>query len=223
VVDEELQTFWGWSYERFVTVLLESTDIQEGDFVLDVATGTAVIPLEINNQKGIEPRIVGLDITPTMLTLARQKLDGREAYSNITFTCASAMIMPFRKLSFDVAMCGLATHHMDVPTLVSEIGRVLKPRGKLTIADVGGSPLWRLPFINTLIRVAAFLYFLPGHGVSRAWAEGAALSNVRTAEEWESLLTESGFTDIAITKLATSHYWAPPPLVITAVKNSFED
>jgi hypothetical protein len=88
----------------------------------------------------------------------------------------------------------------------------------LSIADVGGSNLWKLPVVKFFLRIAAFLYFLFKENVNRAWAEAQAVSNVRSQEEWSDLLTETGFRQIKITKLKSKHRWIPEPLVIQAIK-----
>ena len=54
VVDDELQRFWGWRYQDFVNTFLEAVTIAPSDRVLDLATGTAVIP-----KKLIENQIMG--------------------------------------------------------------------------------------------------------------------------------------------------------------------
>ncbi len=217
-VDGELQKFWGWSYDGFVENLMDLTPLREEDAVLDVATGTSVIPLKIVGRGRHTGRIVGLDITLAMLRKGQQKIEARSQPAPISLTCASAMSMPYGNGSFDVVLCGLATHHLDVAVLLAEMGRVLKKDGRLTIADVGGSPAWRLPVIKPLIRTAAFLYFLPGEGFARARSEAGALSNVYTGEEWKEKLRETHFEEIQITELPTSHSWSPSPLVIRAKK-----
>jgi ubiquinone/menaquinone biosynthesis C-methylase UbiE len=107
--------------------------------------------------------------------------------------------------------------------MLSESIRILKPGGRLTIADVGASAAWRLPVINSLMRLATFLYFLHREGSARARAEAGALSHVLTAQEWESKLAELGFDRVSITRLPTKRFWTPPPLVIQAIKPVEED
>ncbi len=136
----------------------------------------------------------------------------------IRLACGNALSMPFQSEFFDVVLCGLATHHMDVTILLAEMNRVLKRGGHLTIADVGGSPAWRHPVINSLIRVGTFLYFLPFDGVARARSESGALSNVRTKDEWNTALSGQGFGSIEITSLSSSHFWVPAPLAVRARK-----
>ncbi len=226
VVDKELKRFWGWGYNDFVDHILAITTFLEGDAVLDVATGTAVIPLKLIRLGKAWGEIVGLDITHAMLKKARRKIEAAGSQSQpdknlsslIRLTCASAMAMPYRSQHFDVLLCALAAHHLDVPVVLAEMARVLKPGGRLTVADVIGSPVWHLPVVSALIRAATFIYFLPQEGVARARAESAALSNVYTEKEWEARLEEAGFEAIKITSLPTSHSWLPCPLVIQAQK-----
>ena len=219
VVDSELNRFWGWSYAGFVDRLIESTPIADGDLILDLATGTSVIPRRLVEKIKKEFRVVGLDITARMLKRGKEKIDQDKANLNIHLACGDAMVMPFDNMSFNVVMCGLATHHMNVPRMLSEINRVLKKGGRISLADAGGSSLWRLPVIKFIIRTVAFLYFLAVENISRAWAEAAAVSNIRTADEWKLILSEFGFIDIQIAVLPSKRFWIPSPLVIEAIKS----
>jgi hypothetical protein len=104
--------------------------------------------------------------------------------------------------------------------LLSETWRILRKEGMLSIADVGGSNLWKSPVVKLFLRVAAFVYFLLKENINRAWAEAEAVSNVRSREEWLDLLLKTGFRDIKITKLKSKHRWIPEPLVIQAIKHN---
>lgn len=219
VVDHELNRFWGWSYQGFVEKLVTSTAFSNGDRILDIATGTAAIPLQLVKASGenqITCQVVGLDITLAMLRRARGKIQALNSCSLIDLAGGDAMKMPFCGKSFDVVVCGLATHHMQVPLLLSEIRRVLKDGGKLTLADAGGSQIWNHRFIRILISGIAFIYFLFKETPSRAWAEASAVNNIQTSEDWHSTLAELGFKDIKITNLRNRHSWVPGPLIITA-------
>ncbi len=216
VVDGELNKFWGWSYAGFIDNLIDLSHITDEDVVLDVATGTAVVPRRLLEKGKTKGKIYGLDITPAMLDKAAQKIKANGSTSLIELTCGSAMAMPYQDGSFDIIVCGLATHHLDVPAVLGEMKRVLKAGGRLTIADVGGSPAWRLPVISHLIRLATFLYFLPKEGFARAHSESKALANVYTANEWKDMLAEQDFSEISALELPSSHFWSPSPLVIGA-------
>ena len=47
VVNAELGRFWGWSYEGFVNQLIQMTPIPKNGKLLDLATGTGVIPITV--------------------------------------------------------------------------------------------------------------------------------------------------------------------------------
>jgi ubiquinone/menaquinone biosynthesis C-methylase UbiE len=218
VVDGELKKFWGWSYTGFIDNLISLSQIQDEDVVLDVATGTGVIPLRLAEKGKTGGKIIGLDITQAMLKRAQAKIRASATPLPIELTCASAMNMPYQDAYFDVILCGLASHHLDVPVVLAEMKRLLKPGGRLNIADVGGASSWRLPMVNGLIRLATFAYFLPKEGYARAKSEAGALSNVLSADEWKENLEQLGFIHIIISNLPTSHSWFPTPLVIQARK-----
>ncbi len=130
------------------------------------------------------------------------------------------MQIPYARESFDLVTCALATHHMDVEQLLSETYRILQNGGMVSMADVGGSSLWKKPVVRFLLKIAAFVYFLLKENLSRARAEADAVSNVRSPEEWFAALSQAGFQNIEITKLKSKHRWIPEPLVIQAIKRT---
>ncbi len=219
VVNAELNLFWGWSYTGFVNQLILNTPIPQRGRMLDLATGTGVIPIKVTTDEGCQSRIHGLDITMSMLARARKKLTARDLCDKVDLVCASAMDIPYADRSFDLVTCALATHHMEVQLLLSEAYRILRTGGMLSMADVGGSSVWKLPVVKFFLELAAFGYFLIKENSNRAWAEAQAISNVRSKEEWFELLAETGFQEIKIKKLKSKHRWIPEPLVIQAIKH----
>jgi len=214
VVDSELNLFWGWSYHKFLEELVNQTTIQENQKILDIATGTLVIPRKILEQKVPGIQITGLDITESMLRQGKKKLVAEGIQSAVDLTCADAMALPYANGSFDVVVSGLASHHMNIPLMLSEMKRVLIPGGLLSIVDVGTSPVWEKKIFKGAARIFAFFYFLIKENSSRAWAEAAAVNNLRTPEGWENDLSLAGFNTIKIKKLKSKYKWAPEPLSI---------
>jgi len=218
VVNSELNRFWGWSYSGFVNHFIQMTPVIKTAKILDIATGTGIIPIKLVDEGLALGRVYGLDITLSMLLRAKKKASKNHVSEKIDFVCASAMGMPYVGGFFDLATCALATHHMDVRILLSECHRILREGGMLAIADVGGSRFWKWPGVKFLLRIAAFVYFLIAENPSRAWAEAIAVSNVRSREDWFDLLSSMDYEHIKITKLKSKHYWIPEPLVIQAFK-----
>ena len=128
------------------------------------------------------------------------------------------MQMPYASSSFDLILCGLATHHMQVEQLTAEIYRILRENGRFSLADVGGSKWWRNSIINFFIKILAYIYFLITENKDRASAEASAVSNVFTADEWRQILSKAGFKQIKITLLKSRKFWVPDPLLIQAIK-----
>ena len=216
-VDRELRQFWGLSYEEFVEQLTEVASVNKGDVVLDVATGTALIPLNLVDKLGARGRVVGLDITPAMLRHGRKNVVATGSSSRIHLVCASAMAMPFVEGVFDVVICGLGMHHMDVPTVLSEMRRVLKDDGALFIAAVGARSFWKPLWVKAIIRSITWLYFVRTDNITRAWAEATSLSNIHAADDWRTILSDFGFTKIEITESSARHRWYPCALIMRAV------
>jgi ubiquinone/menaquinone biosynthesis C-methylase UbiE len=222
-VDSELSFFWGWRYQRFINTFIKHIPLHDRDIVLDLATGTGVVPSKLEEHGVPQDHIYGLDITYSMLKRARTRLseNGKEFKSNLV--CASAMDLPYRDKSFNIITCALATHHMDAEKLIAEINRILQEEGCLSFADVGASTFWLLPGIKTLARLFAFFFFLIRESFDRAWVESGALSTIRTTEEWGELLRRNGFRDIKITKLESKYSWVPEPYIIIAYKSKGEE
>jgi len=214
-MDHELKEYWGVGYREFVSRLVASASIRPGEMVLDIATGTAIIPLEIIGKTNSWDPVVGLDITPAMLRQGHKYIQEKGKPFLITLVCASAMEMPFKEGAFNVAVCGLGTHHMEVPRMLSEVKRVLAKGGRLVITDVGASAFWRSQAGKLFLKLLLLRYGLL-QGSARAEAEIEAFKNVRTADEWRDLLAEYGFVEIRVTEHRARRPWYPCALTLTA-------
>jgi ubiquinone/menaquinone biosynthesis C-methylase UbiE len=222
-VDSELSFFWGWRYHRFIKTFIKNIPLNNGDIILDIATGTGVIPSKLEEHGVPQAHIHGLDITYSMLKRAKPRLSDGNQQSQVNLLCASAMEMPYNHQSFDVITCALATHHMDADKLVSECYRVLQKEGTFSLVDVGATSFWLLPGIKTIVQVFVFFFFLFRESFNRARAEASAPSKILTVEEWRELLQQNGFSDIKITKLKSKYSWLPEPHIIIAIKAKGEE
>jgi ubiquinone/menaquinone biosynthesis C-methylase UbiE len=214
-MNQELVQFWGISYPKFVEHLVRVADVRQGEKVLDIATGTAVIPIKINAISQYQERIVGLDITPAMLKQGHREMRAYGVGQKIDLVCASAMEMPFADQGFEVIICGLGTHHMNVPKMLSEAKRLLARNGRLVISDVGATSFWRSLAGKLLLRLLMWQYGFVKHS-ARSQAEIEAFKNVRTVHEWQTLLNEYGFTNVHIDEVKPRRPWFPSGLTLQA-------
>jgi ubiquinone/menaquinone biosynthesis C-methylase UbiE len=102
------------------------------DVVLDVATGAG------HNALSFAPhvqQVVATDLTPQMLTEARQ-LAGTRRVRNVRFCQGDAEHLPFASNSFGVVTSRIAPHHFpDVARAVREMARVCQAGGCVAIVD----------------------------------------------------------------------------------------
>ena len=218
-MDRELQELWDLGYDEFVNRLVETMSVEDGDAVLDVATGTARIPLALASKTEARAQITGLDITLAMLRHGLTNIGGRGLASRIKLVCASAMAMPFVNGTFDLVICGLGMHHMDVSQTLLEMRRVLKETGNLVLVSVGALPSWRSSWRSALMKMLTFLYFRLTHRSPRAWAEVAAFSNIHTVDEWRGILSDFGFTKVRISaEFLGRRFGYPNALTMKAAK-----
>ncbi len=214
-MDRELYQFWGIHYQDFVNRMLRLAAVRPGEKVLDIATGNAVIPLNLQPGMAAQDQIVGLDITPAMLAEGRKQIAKSGARPAIHLVCASAMEMPFAGRSFEVVICGLGTHHMDVPHMLAEARRVLMDGGRLVISDVCATPFWRSAVGKVVLWLLLRFYGI-ANSAARARAEVDAYQNVRTTREWAEILRSYGFGQVKMDVVTPRFPWFPGGLTLTA-------
>ncbi len=211
----ELDRLWGISYSEFIDRFIATVPLADGARILDVATGTAMIPLKVSRRAPGISHVVGLDITPAMLAHGQENVRSADQTSRIRLVCGSGMVMPFGPGAFDVITCGLGMHHMDGEQLVRQMRRVLSPGGWLLMADVGAAPMWRSP-MGKLAFGALLVYFGLAYSRARLQAEMDAINHVRTAPEWRAFLAAAGFADITIIEMPGQRSFYPSGLLIKA-------
>jgi len=110
--------------------------IQLGDAVLDVGCGTGTLAIEVARRLGRAGRVAGIDPGTRQIARARSKAARRNL--PIEFQTGVIEQLPFPDQTFDVVLSTLMMHHLP-NTLkrqgLAEIARVLKPGGRLVIAD----------------------------------------------------------------------------------------
>jgi ubiquinone/menaquinone biosynthesis C-methylase UbiE len=215
-VDRELRQFWGVSYRDFIVRFLQPIQLQGHERVLDIGTGMAVVPTTLLRDTRWLGEVVGVDITPGMLAGARRSLEGAGVASRIRLVCGSGMVLPFHDHSFDAVTCALATHHMDVPLLLREMHRVLRPCGQLLVADVTLASFWQSRTGKLVLSSLAWWWYGRQKGGSRAAAEIDAITKMQTPKQWCRLLEESGLEDIRVTTVRARRRWYPPGILVDA-------
>ena len=147
---------------RWRRFLVSTLDVGPRDRVLDVATGTGAVALELIRQK--KCAVVGVDQSAEMLAVARERLPAA-----VQLVEASAERLPFDDASFDGLTVTYLLRYVDDPAAtVRELARVVRRGGTIACLEFGvpggaWNPLWRL-YVGAVLPAA-------GRVVSPAWRE----------------------------------------------------
>ncbi|TMC92764.1 MAG: methyltransferase domain-containing protein, partial [Chloroflexi bacterium] len=110
--------------------------MQPGEQVLDVGCGTGTLAMEVQSRVGRAGRVAGVD--PGTQQIARARRSAARRHVPIDFQIGMIEQLPFPDQSFDVVFSTLMMHHLPASLKrqgLAEIARVLKPGGRLVIAD----------------------------------------------------------------------------------------
>jgi demethylmenaquinone methyltransferase / 2-methoxy-6-polyprenyl-1,4-benzoquinol methylase len=151
----------GPSYDRYARLLSFGQDpawrrflvsrVPAGpdDTVLDLATGTGAVALELVRQKNCS--VVGVDQSPEMLAEARRRLTLAAETERVQLIEASAEELPFEEASFDgLTAAYLLRYLSDLTAGLRGLARVLRPGATASLLDFGVPPgpvpraLWNL-------------------------------------------------------------------------------
>jgi demethylmenaquinone methyltransferase/2-methoxy-6-polyprenyl-1,4-benzoquinol methylase len=138
----------GPTYDRYARLLSLGQDARWRRFlvsrlevgpdarVLDVATGTGAVALELVRRYGCS--VVGIDRSPEMLAVARCRVDAHELGTSIELHEGRAETLPFADASFDALTVTYLLRYVDDPAAtVRELARVVRPGGTVALLEFG--------------------------------------------------------------------------------------
>ncbi len=169
-------TFDGRFTRLFKEELISNVILNYNDAVLDVACGTGELLSRLNDKCPIQG--VGVDISDQMIKVAKS------LYKKFDFHTSNCAPLPFVDNKFDVVTVSASFHHFPEPeNFACEAIRVLKPGGKLYIAEV---------YYPILIRQIVNLIFLPLYNAGDV--------RIYHPKELIKIFRKAGFYNITVVK-----------------------
>jgi demethylmenaquinone methyltransferase/2-methoxy-6-polyprenyl-1,4-benzoquinol methylase len=202
--DRPAQFLGLFQYRRWHRFLLSRLDLPPGSLVLDMATGTGAMALDLLGHPGL--RVVGADITRPMLLRAQRRANIAGVDLNLAECTAEAP--PFHDASFDAITSGYLLRYVaDVPATLTALVPLLKPGGMMAMLDFAvPTGVWYAPwrvYTDVMLPAAGRLFSQDWHDVGdflgpsirnfyKRWPEGALL------EAWR----DTGFEDVRSRRLS---------------------
>ena len=203
--DEWLEDTQGYRVRDTHLELLELSSLR-GKLILDAGCGPGTYGMILAQERN---NVIGLEISPPATKVARQRANEKKV--KFLPVVGDLERLPFKDSSFDICFCGWVLHHFpDTSASVAELSRVLKPGGKLALAEPNES--------NLAMRFSRFVEDLP---LLRRWTLSAGWDTpnrtVHRHKHYVEALKRHGFTDIQFTSCFPGGL---PPLPIKSQRQS---
>ena len=164
--------------------------LMPGETVLDLGSGGGLECFIAARAVGESGQVIGVDMTPEMLTRARKAAD-RMGLANVEFREGLIEALPVDSAAVDVIISNCVINlSPDKPAVLSEVHRVLKPNGRLAISDV-------------VTRTVVPEEFRQDLSLWSGCASGAL-----SVADWEQGLLELGFENVQIAARADDDSWS---------------
>ena len=184
------------------TIAVDELEPLANRLFLDLATGTADIALELALRD--QSHVIGIDFSGKMLELGKNKVNTNNMQSSVKLFQGAAENLPIKSNSFDGAISAFgARNFSDINHAITEVHRVLKPKGKIVILEFSFPK-------NSFLRWLYCLYFenvLPvigrcvsGHKNAYSYLPDS-VGKFPNGKAFACILKESGFESVEFKEL----------------------
>ncbi|NIQ11103.1 MAG: bifunctional demethylmenaquinone methyltransferase/2-methoxy-6-polyprenyl-1,4-benzoquinol methylase UbiE [Gammaproteobacteria bacterium] len=174
--------------------------IPEGGKVLDIATGTGDVALEIGRQTDGSVTIVGSDFTQGMLVLGSEKIADSSYHQRILLVNAACESMPHPSNIFDGITIAFGIRNVvDRQAGLEEMARVLKPGGRAVILEFATprNSIFRAIYLFYFLRVLPWLGGLFSQKSAYQYLPDSVLE-FPDRETFSSMMEDAGFENVQV-------------------------
>lgn len=122
--------------------------LRPGEHVLEIGFGTGNGLAQMARAIAPEGRVFGLDVSPGMLEVTRAKLEREGLQEAVDLRIGDARELPYGDQAFDAAFASFTLELFaldEIPIVLAELKRVLKPNGRLGIVSMATVPAGQRP------------------------------------------------------------------------------
>jgi demethylmenaquinone methyltransferase/2-methoxy-6-polyprenyl-1,4-benzoquinol methylase len=173
-------------------------------WVLDIATGTGDVAIEIVHQNGHQTKVFGLDFSEPMMKRAHRKLSKKGLVNTIALSLGDAISLPFRESTFSASIIAFGLRNIaNKEQALSEMIRVIKKGGKVIVLE------FTFPKKGLIRRLYPFYFkgVLPWVGGLISGDRGAyaylpeSVFQFPNAEDYAEMLIRTGLENITSRRL----------------------
>ncbi len=176
--------------------------------VLDLGCGTGDLILEMAKQAAENTEITGVDFSPCMLEIAKEKARGLADEKMPLFVSGDVSNLPFPADNFDSIGSSFAFRNMTYKNPaaekhIAEVLRVTKPGGRFVVIETSQPKLWLIRKLNHLY-LRGFVFWLgwllSGNRAAYGYLVDSSV-NYYSPEELKEKLLRAGFGRVSFKRL----------------------
>ncbi len=179
-------------YKEFMNSLIKFCDLKPHMNILDLGAGTGLTSIALAKDLSGNCQILAIEPVENMIKQMEINIK-KEGFENIiSIERAIGESIPSSDNNFDLIICSFAIRHMTIKKVLGEFKRVLKPEGRIVIADICAPAIWRTWWGKF------FSYFFLRILSLKKKYRSEKKSTIYSVKEWKHLLEEMGFAIIQI-------------------------